>query len=58
MIRMKKSFIQSLIFLIGLKNYFLFLLNSIYLTFLNLWKIDNNYIFEMKKNELHKYKES
>ena len=58
MIRMKKSFIQSLIFLIGLKNYFLFLLNSIYLTFLNLWKIDNNYIFEMKKNELHKYKKS
>lgn len=58
MIRMKKSFIQSLIFLIGLKNYFLFLLNSIYLTFLNLRKIDNNYIFEMKKNELHKYKES
>jgi len=58
MIRMKKSFIQSLIFLIRLKNYFLFLLNSIYLTFLNLWKIDNNYIFEMKKNELHKYKES
>ena len=58
MIRMKKSFIQSLIFLIGLKNYFLFLLNSIYLTFLNLWKIDNNYIFEMKKNDLHKYKES
>jgi hypothetical protein len=58
MIRMKKSFIQSLIFLIDLKNYFLFLLNSIYLTFLNLWKINNNYIFEMKKNELHKYKES
>jgi hypothetical protein len=58
MIRMKKSFIQSLIFLIDLKNYFSFLLNSIYLTFLNLWKIDNNYIFEMKKNELHKYKES